>query len=94
VDLLLTDVSMPRGLSGRDLAEKLRQVDPRLPVIFSSGYSQEMIERNDGADQGATFLSKPYNPVQLAHSVRHALDAAAQREHQMAANAPQPVERP
>ena len=94
VDLLLTDIAMPHGLSGRDLAIKLRKDAPQLPVIFSSGYSQEMIERNDGADQGATFLSKPYNPVQLAHSVRHALDAAAQREHQMAANAPQPVERP
>jgi len=76
VDLLLTDVSMPRGLSGRDLAEKLRQVDPRLPVIFSSGYSQEMIERSDDRVQGANYLCKPYLPAQLAQTVRHALDAA------------------
>jgi two-component system, cell cycle sensor histidine kinase and response regulator CckA len=76
VDLLLTDVSMPRGLSGRDVAEKLRQDDPGLPVIFSSGYSQEMMERSDDTVQGVTYLSKPYLPAQLAQAVRHALDSA------------------
>jgi CheY-like chemotaxis protein len=87
VDLLLTDIAMPHGLSGRDLAEKLRKESPRLPVIFSSGYTREMIERSEDAQQGATYLSKPYNPVQLAQSVRHALDAAHNRETSQAAPA-------
>jgi CheY-like chemotaxis protein len=88
VDLLLTDMAMPHGLSGRDLADKLRKDAPRLPVIFSSGYSQEMIERSEDTHQGATYLSKPYNPAQLAQSVRHALDAARKRETSVAAPAP------
>jgi len=87
VDLLLTDIAMPHGLSGRDLADLLRKDNPALPVIFSSGYSQEMIARSEDARLGATYLSKPYNPVQLAQSVRHALDAAHKRETSLAAPA-------
>jgi two-component system, cell cycle sensor histidine kinase and response regulator CckA len=87
VDLLLTDIAMPRGLSGRDLAERLRKDDPRLPVIFSSGYSQEMIARSDDAVRGATYLAKPYRPAQLAQAVREALDAAQKRDASVAAPA-------
>jgi two-component system, cell cycle sensor histidine kinase and response regulator CckA len=85
VDLLLTDIAMPRGVSGRDLAEKLRKEDPQLPVIFSSGYSQEMIGSNDDTVRGATYLSKPYRPAQLARAVREALDAAQERDTAVAA---------
>ncbi len=85
VDLLLTDMAMPRGLSGRDLAERLRQDAPWLPVIFSSGYSQEMIVRSDDTVQGATYLAKPYRPAQLAQAVREALDAAQERDAPVAA---------
>jgi len=87
VDVLLTDIAMPRGVSGRDLAEKLRKDEPRLPVIFSSGYSQEMFERTDDTVRGATYLSKPYHPADLAQAVRHALDAGGTRETQVAAPA-------
>ncbi len=87
VDLLLTDIAMPHGVSGRDVAEKLRKDDPRLPVIFSSGYSQEMIESSEDADRGATYLAKPYNPSQLAQAVRTALDAARKRANGGAAPA-------
>jgi CheY-like chemotaxis protein len=80
VHLLLTDIAMPHGLSGRDVAERLRKDDPLLPVIYSSGYSQEMIERHEDAGQGATYLAKPYNPAQLAQTVRDALDAARKRQ--------------
>jgi signal transduction histidine kinase/CheY-like chemotaxis protein len=60
VDLLLTDIAMPHGLSGRELADRLRKDNPRLPVIFSSGYSQEMIERSEDTILGVIYLSKPY----------------------------------
>jgi CheY-like chemotaxis protein len=80
VDLLLTDMAMPGGLTGRDLAEKLRKDDPRLPVIFSSGYNQEMIEPSDDTVRGATYLSKPYLPSELVQAVRHALAVARKRE--------------
>jgi len=87
VDLLLTDIAMPRGLSGRDLAERLRKDAPWLPVIFSSGYSQEMIVRSDDPVQGATYLAKPYRPAQLAQAVREALDAAQERDAAVAVTA-------
>jgi two-component system cell cycle sensor histidine kinase/response regulator CckA len=87
VDLLLTDMAMPHGLSGRELADRLRQDDPGLPVLFSSGFNQELIERSEDAGQGFFYLSKPYNPSQLAQAVRGALDAAWKRETRVAARA-------
>jgi two-component system, cell cycle sensor histidine kinase and response regulator CckA len=80
VDLLLTDIALPHGLSGRDLADKLRQDEPRLPVVFSSGYTQKMSESSEDASRGVVYLSKPYNPTQLAQAVRMALDSARKRE--------------
>jgi len=77
IDLLLTDMSMPEGMSGRDLAAKLQEENPRLPVIFSSGYSQELIERKEQGGHSQTFLSKPYHPADLAQAVRVALDNTA-----------------
>jgi signal transduction histidine kinase/ActR/RegA family two-component response regulator len=85
VDLLLTDMTMPHGISGRDLAEKLRKDEPQLPVIFSSGYSQEMIARSDDTVENATYLSKPYLPSELVRAVRQTLDAIQKRESSMAA---------
>jgi CheY-like chemotaxis protein len=75
VDLLLSDIVMPEGVSGRDLAEKLRAEDPSLPVILTSGYSQDMIERDLVLDEKIKFFSKPYHPSQLAQAVRDSLDA-------------------
>lgn len=79
VNLVLTDMSMPDGMSGRDLATKLHEHNPRLPVIFSSGYTQEALEGNQkpGGAKGCTFLSKPYHPADLAQAVRSSLDQAA-----------------
>jgi two-component system cell cycle sensor histidine kinase/response regulator CckA len=84
VDLLLTDISMPDGMSGRDLAAKLQEDNPRLPVIFSSGYSQENLEHKEQTGQCQTFLSKPYHPADLAQAVRAALDKAARGEMSIA----------
>jgi CheY-like chemotaxis protein len=88
VDLLLTDMVMPDGMSGHDVAAKLQEDNPRLPVIFSSGYSQESLERGEPAGQGQTFLSKPYLPADLAQAVRAALDKAACGEAALASPDP------
>jgi CheY-like chemotaxis protein len=88
VDLLLTDMAMPDGMSGRDLALKLQEENSRLPVIFSSGYSQEILERDEQAGRGQTFLSKPYRPAELARAVRAALDNAACGEAALASPTP------
>jgi len=88
VNLLLTDMSMPDGMSGQDLALKLQDENPRLPVIFSSGYSQENLECKEPAGSGQSFLSKPYQPVELVQAVRAALDNATCRETSMASPNP------
>jgi DNA-binding NtrC family response regulator len=75
IDLLLSDMVMPEGMSGRDLAEKLQKTDPSLPVIITSGYSQDMIERDSALDERIRFFSKPFHPAQLAQAVRECLDS-------------------
>jgi len=75
VDLLLSDIVMPEGMSGRELAEKMQQSDPGLPVILTSGYSQDMIERDSALDERIRFFSKPFHPAQLAQAVRECLDS-------------------
>jgi two-component system, cell cycle sensor histidine kinase and response regulator CckA len=85
IGLLLTDNIMPEGMSGRELAAKLREQAPRLPVILSSGYSQEMLQAGGETKAGYSFLSKPYLPAQLIQAVRAALDAAGHSELPLAA---------
>jgi signal transduction histidine kinase/DNA-binding response OmpR family regulator len=74
IDLLLTDMVMPGGVSGAELAQKLRRLKSDLRVIYSSGYSSEIIGKNVNENTSA-FLAKPYRPPQLALHVRKSLDA-------------------
>jgi PAS domain S-box-containing protein len=72
LDLLLTDVVMP-GISGPELAERLRQRRPGLKVLFMSGYSDDAVE-NRRLLGNAPLLHKPFTPEQLARCVREVLD--------------------
>jgi two-component system cell cycle sensor histidine kinase/response regulator CckA len=74
VDLLLTDVVMPQGLNGRQLAEELRRRKPDLRVIYTSGYSGALAGHRLRLEDG-WFLPKPYRPGLLARVVRACLDA-------------------
>jgi signal transduction histidine kinase/CheY-like chemotaxis protein len=74
VDLLLTDMVMPEGISGRQLAEKLQADDPSLKVIYTSGYSPGMAGKDIALLEGFNFLAKPYPPSRLALVVRECLD--------------------
>jgi two-component system cell cycle sensor histidine kinase/response regulator CckA len=74
IDLLLTDMVMPEGMTGNELATQLKRRKPNLKLIFTSGYSSEVMGI-DFNHSGASFLSKPYPPVQLAQLVRQCLDA-------------------
>jgi CheY-like chemotaxis protein len=67
---------MPEGLNGHDLAVQLRQRNPALKVIYTSGYSAGVVG-NDLERSGDYFLQKPYRPPALAELVRHCLDAVA-----------------
>ena len=74
IDLLLTDMVMPDGLTGRDLAERLRQESPHLKVIFTSGYSGDVVGTDLELREGHNFLQKPYHPGKLAETIRDRLD--------------------
>ncbi|HET9982714.1 MAG TPA: ATP-binding protein, partial [Longimicrobiales bacterium] len=74
IDLLLTDVVMPR-MSGRTLAGHLAELRPGLRVLFMSGYADELRGRRGAVDEGIAFLQKPFTPEDLATRVRALLDA-------------------
>jgi CheY-like chemotaxis protein len=78
VDLLLTDMVMPEGLNGSELAEQLKRRKPDLKIIFTSGYSSDAVGRDFNQEE-ALFLAKPYLPPQLAHLVRRCLDTASRK---------------
>ena len=75
IQLLLTDLVMPGGFTGRKLAEKLQADKAGLRVIYMSGYSTEL-GKNPRLVEGVNFLQKPYSPVVLARTVRNCLDLA------------------
>jgi PAS domain S-box-containing protein len=75
IDLLLTDMMMPEGVSGRDLAERVLQDRPDVKVICSSGYSLDVVSPDFAKKKGTDFLQKPYSPETLARTVRECLDA-------------------
>jgi CheY-like chemotaxis protein len=74
IDLVLTDVVMPGGMSGRELAVKLMATHPRLKIIFTSGYNVEDSNTDFFRRGGAMFLQKPYTRPKLAEAVRVSLD--------------------
>jgi CheY-like chemotaxis protein len=76
VDLVLTDVVMPDGMSGRELAERLQKGRPQLRVIFTSGYSPDFAGRELALTEGQSFLQKPSSPKQILEAVRRSLDRA------------------
>jgi PAS domain S-box-containing protein len=74
IDLLLTDLVLPDQLNGRELAEKLRKSRAKLKVIFSSGYSPDVVGKDFVLQRGQHFLQKPYDLHKLALTVRNCLD--------------------
>ncbi|HWZ95510.1 MAG TPA: two-component regulator propeller domain-containing protein [Opitutaceae bacterium] len=72
VDLVLTDVVMP-DLGGLELGDRLRQVSPDLPVVFMSGYAENMILRAGSTKTDERFLSKPVSTSQLISTIRDVL---------------------
>ncbi len=73
IDIMLTDVVMP-GMSGRDLAEKMKASEPGLKCLFMSGYSVDVIAHHDILDEGVNFLQKPFTIKTLGAAVRQVLD--------------------
>jgi PAS domain S-box-containing protein len=74
IRLLLTDLVMPEGVSGHQLASQLVADEPRLKVVFTSGYSADMGEHARGLPEGHHFVQKPFSPHQLLTTIRQSLD--------------------
>jgi PAS domain S-box-containing protein len=75
IHLLLTDMVMPGGMTGKDLGERLLKENPKLKVIYASGYSTEVAAKDFPLEEGVNFLSKPFQAQKLARIVRERLDA-------------------
>jgi hypothetical protein len=74
LDLLLTDMVMPEGMTGLELTEQLQALKPGLQAIISSGYSTEIVHAGVPAKAGVVYLSKPYATKVLADVIRERLD--------------------
>jgi PAS domain S-box-containing protein len=73
VDLLMTDMMMPGGMTGRQLAEAAKGLRPQLKLLFTSGHAVDGVVQDGGADPRVQFLAKPYTRPDLALKVRQAL---------------------
>jgi two-component system, cell cycle sensor histidine kinase and response regulator CckA len=78
IHLLLTDVVMPR-MGGRELAERMALLRPDLPILYISGYTDDVAVRHGAADRKAAFLSKPFTLQSLALKLREVLEANVMR---------------
>jgi PAS domain S-box-containing protein len=79
IHLLLTDLVMPR-MSGRELADLLREARPEARVLFMSGYTDEAVLRHGVLEANVSFLQKPFSPASLARKVREVLDDEEPRQ--------------
>jgi CheY-like chemotaxis protein len=76
VDLLVTDVIMPGGMNGKELADELKRTDSHLAVLFMSGYSADLLARRGVDEDGpANLLTKPFSEASLLAAVAGALRA-------------------
>jgi DNA-binding NtrC family response regulator len=87
VSLLFTDMVMPGGVTGKQLAEKLKRAKPDLRVIYSSGYSLDLVG-NNASQLGVALLQKPYHASSLVKTVRECLDGMTERAGRMNAGWP------
>jgi CheY-like chemotaxis protein len=73
VHLILTDVVMPH-MGGKELADRLRSICPKIKVVFTSGYPDRALAQKARSDSHLDFLGKPFSPAGLLQKVREVLD--------------------
>ena len=80
IDLLFTDVVLPGGASGRDLADKVAQQRPALPVLFTTGYTRNAIIHHGRLDPNVNLINKPHTQQQLARKLDQLLCGVGHNE--------------
>ena len=85
IDLLFTDVVMPGGLSGRELADRARQAHPGLKVLFASGYFERALVDEGRLEASVHFVIKPYRQHDLVQKLAEVMGSPARRDFQPAA---------
>ncbi len=76
IDLLFTDVVLPGGLSGADIAVEATRRVPGIKVLYASGYADDNLVQDGNLDAGVQFINKPFHKADLAQKVRAVLDGA------------------
>jgi CheY-like chemotaxis protein len=76
VDLVFTDMVMPGGLSGRDVAHRARDLKPGIKVLLTTGYAEDLGHADDLESESLKVLRKPYRQAELAMALREVLDVA------------------
>ena len=74
IDLLFTDLVMPGGMSGYELAKAALKINPNLKVLITSGHSEKAVNSNDVKESGFNLLKKPYRRDELLEMIRKLLD--------------------
>ena len=73
--MLLTDMILPGGRNGRELADELLAIKPTLKVMYMSGYTENAVLHHGRLDEGVVLLQKPFRTVELSTMVRQVLDS-------------------
>lgn len=81
IDLLVTDVGLPGGMSGLQLANACRLARPELPVLFITGYAENAVFRNGQLEPGMAVLAKPFAVHVLAERMRELIDQLPVAHH-------------
>jgi PAS domain S-box-containing protein len=75
IDLLFTDIVMPGQISGLELSQQLLKDKPGVKIVYTSGYTDEMLNEGSALRRTRNFVEKPYSPDVLLEKIRTALDA-------------------
>jgi CheY-like chemotaxis protein len=75
VDLLVTDVGLPGGMNGRQVADAARTIRPDLKVLFITGYAENAVLNHGHLDPGTHVLTKPFGMEALATRIRELIEA-------------------
>jgi DNA-binding NtrC family response regulator len=73
IDLVMLDMIMPKK-SGKEVSEVVKKIDPRMKVLFASGYAMNNITNEELTESGFDFIRKPFRPKDLLIKLREILD--------------------